>query len=284
MDSEGSSNQSDKASNRSHKSSKCWFSRCFSQASFSDSDLDSDSEYVIVNHSVFKVPRNLQEASDEPNSRSLMGTDEARTVIVQRGNEKKVSSAYSRKYGRKGSSKGGISDRKTSTVESRRHESNPQRASLDEKIYQYIKMKTYEKMNPYEMSPNDFLNNISSVFVDNIKDPIPKDPLNRPRIFNRYGRRRRKTDTQIIYEKAKEREREQMAADRHRYGHKSSDVHTLRRASINPTTISDINKNYTDESLNYKAAIENEEKDKEYDEKVLIWKIVVANDEDEVKE
>lgn len=286
MNSGSSSSKSDKPASRSRKpSSKCWLSRCFSQASFSDTDLDSDSEYVIVNHSVFKIPRNSQAASNEGTSRSLIGTDEARTIIVQRGSEKKVSTGYNKKYNKKTSSRGGIPDRK-GPMETRRHEVISQRPSLDEKIYQYIRMKTYEKMNPYEMSPNDFLNNISSVFVDNIKDPIPKDPLNRPKIFNRYNRRRRKTDAQIMYEKAKEREREQIAAERNKHGHKSSDVHTLRRASVNPTLINDINKNYTDESLNYKAAIEKEEKDKEYeyDEKVLIWKIVVSNDEDEGKE
>ncbi|KAL1124189.1 hypothetical protein AAG570_001959 [Ranatra chinensis] len=38
---------------------------------------------------------------------------------------------------------------------------------------------------PDDMAPNDLLNQFSSVFVHNLKDPVPKDPLNRPKVYNR---------------------------------------------------------------------------------------------------
>lgn len=38
-----------------------------------------------------------------------------------------------------------------------------------------------------DQSPCQYLNQFSSVFVDNLKDPIPKDPLRRPRAYNNYS-------------------------------------------------------------------------------------------------
>lgn len=261
----------EKQENRRRKMSKCWFISCFSHSSYSGTELDSDSEYVVINNSVFKIPESLQAVTNDItlNRASAGSSNEKGTTIVQTGSVKKVSGSYNKKTAK------GVSEKRAAKSE-RKNIPHSAKSHVDEKIYQYIRMKTYERMNPYEMSPNDFLNNISSVFIDNLKDPIPKDPTNLPRIFNMCSRR--KSVAQIMYEKVKEKEKRisESGSDR-----KHSEIRSVRKPTIKPAAMSDLNKSYGEDSLDYRAAIEQEDRGKEYDEKVLIWKIVVGNDEDE---
>ena len=37
-----------------------------------------------------------------------------------------------------------------------------------------------------KVNPVHYLNQFSSIFTDNLKDPVPKDPANRPRAYNVY--------------------------------------------------------------------------------------------------
>lgn len=128
---------------------------------------------------------------------------------------------------------------------------------LEKRFYEYIRMKTYSKMNPYRMSPNDFLNNISSVFVDNLNDPIPKDPFRLPKVYNN-----------VPYErKFKEFSQSQKRAKK-----KTESKIQRKKRSISKTQTS---------AFSYKEAIEDDEPYSETVEKILVWRLVVVNHNDE---
>lgn len=64
-----------------------------------------------------------------------------------------------------------------------------QKQSLrDETIPEYINVGKGPRVRgtPDELLVTEYLSQFSSMFVDNLKDPIPKDPLTRPRAYNVY--------------------------------------------------------------------------------------------------
>lgn len=233
---------------------------CFSPSEdASESELDAESEYLVMNHSVYKIPKPNQNADKNslPNSDSE-SNHEDQQVVYQYDSKTK---------GRKK----GIKNEPTISRSPLRQRLSEAREDVEyqRRLYDYVRMKTYEKMNPYHMSPNEFLNNLSSVFVDNLKDPIPKDPLNLPKIYNRYIPRQR------FFQRSK--------GPKIRKGSLPSNSKKIRAQKKFGMVSRHVETDQEDGPFSYKEAIEDDQPYSDVEEKVLIWKIVVVNEKNENK-